>query len=271
MLLFLILFGAQFSLAGATSVRDSFQNGHNLTITSDTLPAGHCSIGIPVTACGITDGISLGVSPWMYLDYYMWGVAARVLLDEDPDQNRFALQANYFKTYKDREDAGNIPALSHYQMEAVWLMLIRTWNISPTYRLHLNTHLNYYFDEKLPFSLRRPYLKPTPWQVNLSLLHEVNLAAGWFIYGEMGLIDILRDPIHIHGGASLGKVFGGLSVRAGFSLTGTGSALFSPTARRDYQQSLRFSSLSGYEAEKDAPLVRYDYGLHPEFSVQYTF
>lgn len=253
------------------SVRDSFQNGHNLTVTSDTLPAGHCSIGIPVTACGITDEFSLGISPWMYFDYNMWGVAARVLVSEDEEKNRFALQANYFKTYKTREDTANPIALNYYQMEALWLMMIRTWNVSPHYRLHLNAHLNHYLDEKLPFSLRRPYMKPSPWQVNFSLLHEVDLAAGWFIYGEMGLLDLLRDPIHIHGGASLGKTFGGLSVRAGFSLTGTGSALFSPTSRRDYQQTLRFSSISGYESGMSDQLVRYDYAIHPEFSLQYTF
>lgn len=247
-----------------------FQNGHNLSSTSDLLPPGHCSIGIPVTACGLFRGLSLGTSPWMYMDYNMFSIALRALIAEDEEQNRWAAQGSYFKTYEKRE-AGNRLALSTYQMEAAWLMLIRTWRMSEHYRLHGNLHANYYFDEKLPFSLRRPYARPSPFQFNLTLLHQMDLVSGWFVFGEMGLLDFARAPLHIHAGASLGKQIGGLSARAGFSLTGSGPALFSPTNRRDYQQALRFQSIEGYDGEIDPWRAQYDYAIHPEFSLQYTF
>ncbi len=176
------------------NANNTFQNGHNLSATSDVLESGHCIMGLEILACGVTDSVTIGGSPWMYIDYNMYSLAARVLISEDAEKNRWAFQLNYFKTYKERAvDDDTLYEANYYQMEAVWLMFIRTLTFDDHYRLHLNFHANYYIDERMPFSLRRPFMEKTPYQFNFTLLHEVDLVDGWFIFGEMGVLDLARN------------------------------------------------------------------------------
>jgi len=207
----------------------------------------------------------------MIQDYKLANGALRILLDQEEDGDRWAIQASYFKSLKPRTQNTNGAYLYTYQMEALWLMFIRTLELSDRYRLHLNFHTNYYRDERMPFSLRRPSVKNRPTQFNFTLLHQVDLVSGWFIFGEMGLLDLARPPQHIHGGASLGLDVDGFSFHLGFSLTAGISALFSPLSRADYQQQLRFGPLEGYDGEISAERAQYDYSIHPEFSLQYVF
>ncbi|MCO5142083.1 MAG: hypothetical protein M9962_03220 [Oligoflexia bacterium] len=271
-LLFLIpLFLHPTYSVASEEITRNFQNGHNLSATSDLLEQGQCTLGLTLIACGIGSRVSLGTSSWMYYDYNMVSAALRILLSEN-EGDRWALQIDYFDTYKKRElNLEGLPT-SVYEMQALWLMLIRTYKFNEHYRLHVNLHTNYYFNEKLPFSLRRPYLKPVPVQVNATLLHEIQLVSDWYVLGEMGFLDLINKPIHIHSGASLGKSFGKhITAHIGFSLSSTFDALFSPVQRRDYQQILRYSDVEGYSSVKDPYLVQYDYSLHPEFELQILF
>lgn len=251
---------------------NTFQNGHNLSATSDLLAPGRCAIGIDIIACGITDSLMIGASPWMYIDYNMYAGAVRALLDEDAEGNRWGLQVNYFKTFKERAKVDEeLSKANYYQMEAVWVMFIRSLNYDPHYRLHINFHANYYMDERMPFSLRRPFVNKTPYQFNFTLLHEVDLVRGWFLFGEMGLLDFARNPIHIHSGVSIGRTAETWGFHLGFSMSSTGRALFGATTREDYQQNLLSTSAQGYDQELDRANVENDFSLHPEFSLFYKF
>jgi len=267
----LLLFVALIASPTSFAADRGFKNGHNVSITSDLLEGGSCAIGLTLVACGISSHVSLGTSLWMIQDYKLANGALRILLDQEEDGDRWAMQASYFKSLKPRTQNTNGAYLYTYQMEALWLMFIRTLELSDRYRLHLNFHTNYYRDERMPFSLRRPSVKNRPTQFNFTLLHQVDLVSGWFIFGEMGLLDLARPPQHIHGGASLGLDVDGFSFHLGFSLTAGISALFSPLSRADYQQQLRFGPLEGYDGEISAERAQYDYSIHPEFSLQYVF
>lgn len=254
----------------APLANQTFMRGQNVTSTSDVLRAGQCAVGPTAAACGISNYYSIGTSPWLYYDYNMYSLALRGLLSQDKEQNRWAFELNYLRTFR-KFEGNSYYVRPNYQMESLWTKLIRTYYFNSHYRLHLNVQANYYWDEKMPFSLRRPYVKKTPWQFNLSMLHEMDLVHGWFILGELGLLDLLRDPLHLHAGASIGRVWKSFSFHLGFTMTGSYDAIFSPLGRADYHQELRSFSANGYDGDLDPYRVKQDFSIHPEFSVQYIF
>ena len=241
----------------------SFMNGHNLSATSDILKPGYCALGLDVAACGVTRRFTLGTSTWLLYDYNMYSLAGRFVLSQDAKRNRWAMQVNYFKTFP-------VSRAGRYKMESTWLKVIRTLNFARHYRMHINFDVAYYQNEQMPFSLRRPYVKNTPWQFNLSALNEVDFVDGWFALFEAGFLDFARTPLHVHGGASIGKVWRNFSFHFGASITSALAALDQPLARDDYQQRLRLSS-EGYDQYHDPEKVKYDFAIHPEFSFQVLF
>lgn len=273
--------GAAFLLLSSLCRADvePIRTGHNLTMTTAVFQRGECTIGLQTVACGILDPLSIGTSPWMWSDYRMANVAVRWSPSEINDEKRWALQAIYFKTTSPKREPagmtsdGTIPPRSgqDYQMEAAWFEIARSQRFAPHFQLHGNLHLNYYFDQTMPFSLRRPSLKKDPWQINLSSLMEIELVGGFYLLAEIGLLDLNETYPHLHTGASLGYSRGRFDVHVGFSMTSTFYALFHPVERVDYQQTLRTSQWNGYNSDLDPNLVRQDFAIHPEFSLQYFF
>jgi hypothetical protein len=239
---------------------ERFVNGHNLSITSDQLKPAHLYLGSDVIGVGVTDWLSLGTSTFLWSTYNTASVAARIRTPY------FNYQVSYFQSYRDRTEV-----YYGYQMRSLWNQFVYTFEPEADYRLHFNVHLNYYFDEKMPFSLRRPYLTPTPFQLNVSLLHEVNIAGSWVILGEVGVLDLLRHPIHLHTGASIGQSNGWFLWHIGFSLSASKDALLSPVERRDYQQTLLQTEELGFNGKLDPKSVALDYAIHPEIGFGILF
>ncbi len=239
--------------------------GHNLSMTSYVLKKGECTFGFVFTGCGINDKSSLGFSPWLVHDYKMMSVGWRQQL-RTKKRTASAIQAIYFKTYEDRENSDN-----SYKMEALWLTGVHSKIYTRTFAAHYNFALNYYFDETMPFSLRRPYRDPVPAQANASILLESKLYKTWFMLGELGLLDMLNDPLHTHAGLSVGHKWKKGYIYFGFTYTSTFHAMFEPTKRSDYQQELAESRGPAYEGDLSPSKVKYDYSIHPEMSFQYFF
>ena len=253
--------------------------GHNLSNTAYVLDSGECTLGFVHAACGLSEKLTVGSSPWMAIDYKMFSLALRYQVSSNDDTTE-AFQASYFKTYQKRDRS--IPEDSYYnpdgdyeyrgyEMEAIWLMYIRSKRFTPHFTLHYNFHVNYYLEDKAPFSLRRPYEKRSPWQINLSTLFEVDLYKMWFIQGELGLLDLLNSPIHTHAGASLGRKQSWGYFYFGFSYTSTLNALFSPSRRVDYQWETISTREDGYDSDLDSEKIKYDYAIHPEITIQFFF
>jgi hypothetical protein len=139
------------------------------------------------------------------------------------------------------------------------------------YRLHANLHANYYFDDRMPFSLRRPSNAKAPIQINASLLFQSELTNGWYMLGEIGGLDIFRPPFHTHSGVSIGWGNESFSFHLGYSLTATFTALQSPTWRTDIQQVIRSYPGSSYDDAITEDALAYDYSIHPEFALQFVF
>lgn len=243
-----------------------FLVGHNLTATSDVLDGKTCSLGLQVLACRVGARTALGLSPWMLTNYRMYAVALRHVFSEDGEGNRWGGQVSYYQTWTKRG-----PNDINYEMTALWLQGIRTYQVRDDYRLHLNVDVNYYFDDTMPFSLRRPSLTRSPWQFNVTSLHQVALTKGWFILGELGLLDVFRKPLHTHSGVSIGWENSWLSWHLGYSVSASLEAFFNPTYRIDYQQVLLAYPGATFHDQLDPGSTYNDYGLHPEFALQATF
>jgi hypothetical protein len=257
-----------FSAVMAIADERAMRFGHNLTATSDVLHRHQCTLGLQVTGCGLTDQMTVGLSTWMTLDYKIGNVGIRYRLSEDESGNVWAVQASYFKTYLDVPEREF--AKRPYEMEAWWLMVIHTLKLAPHYRLHLNFHTNYYVDDEMPFSLRRPIPNRNNGQINLSSLHELELIQRWFIQAELGFLDLAQDQKYAHAGTSIGRSGTSYHWHLGYSMSTTLKALSSPTKRGDYQQELR-ETTAGYHQSMNRVKARRDYGLHPEFSLQLFF
>lgn len=229
--------------------------GHNLSQTSVLLPAKSCTVGIQILACGISNRFSVGTSPWLLTDYSMPNVYLRFGLAES-ESSRLAYQFSYFKAERRNEYIG-------YDMEAVWNGFVYSSRIAPAAIAHLNFQVNYYANEVRPFSLRRRSTVNSPWQLNASMLLQADLGAGFFLLGELALLDFARPPFRFHSGASIGRRSGNWEWHGGYSITAAPRAWFSPV-RVD---------LGYFPTDQQVTIdqLQADFSMHPEFSVQYFF
>lgn len=249
--------------------------GHNLSHT-DFLPKETCSVGFQIIACG-RETWAVGTSPFLLSIYNMANVYMIKRLGREINGNKKTLQLAYYKTFNEKDDipfeGSTVRVNSTYQQEAVWAYYIYSQDIRDNYRLHWNTSVGYYMDDKYPFSLRRPTYYRRKYQINISTLHEVKMTDFMGIQGEVGALHLEDKYPRLHAGASLyfkGKRW---LVQFGFSLTGTLDGMFvspdQPT-RDDYQQELR-SRVSGYDGPFDKDKIKEDFSMHPEFAIQYLF
>ena len=243
--------------------------GHNLSATTYTLAPWQCTLGVQVIGCGLTERWMVGTIPWLYANYNMWSVVNRYRLVTYPEGGAWSLQFAYFKTFP---QARNDKYITYpYDMEAIWLQLIRSVPMAKHYRMYLNIHLNTYLNDHRPFSMHRPIPKANDGQVNITTLHEVALVNRFYLMAELGLVDIAQpDWPHIHTGLSAGRSGYTYEWHLGFSLTSTPLSLFNPRSRRDYQQELRDTE-DGFNQRLNRDKTKRDYAIHPEFALQYFF
>ncbi len=264
-LLSLIFWGLIPWLANANT---AMRFGHNLSATSSVLRSGECTFGLQLIGCGLNDRLTLGTSTWMLQGYKLANVGLRHIFKKDDQGNVWAAEIAYFKNY------GKISNREYskrpYEMEAWWLRWIRTYQVTPHYRLHLNLHTNYYADDEMPFSLRRPIPNRNNGQINVSTLHEVELLDRWFLSSEMGFLDLVQPAQYIHVGTAIGRTGENYHWHIGYSMSATIRSLFAPTKRADYQQELR-ETTQGYNTDMNRDKARRDYSIHPEFALQYFF
>lgn len=260
----LILF---FILSSFSSIASNLNNvetfGHNLSHTDRNLPDNSCTAGIQIVACGNKDFL-IGTSPFLFEGYNMMNLYIRANIKRGKKVNH-SLELALFDTYDENID--------NYKMKAVWGYYITTFKVSNNYKMHLNTILGYYMDDTYPFSLRRPTIKKSPYQLNISTLHEGILSEHISLLGELGIIHLTDTYPRLHTGFSLVFKSKQMLVQVGLSMSSTFYAL-DPDAnsfsRHDYQREL-ISTYKGYNSQIDPEKVKYDFSIHPEISFQLYF
>lgn len=244
----------------------TFFQGHNLSQTAYVLDHHSCSVGLQFVACGISETLTIGTSPWLLSEYEMNNLHLKKRIDVNK-----TLQLSYFKTYNERtNDYLGYRVPENYKMEAWWLAGIYSFPFNEHYTLHANLNLQYYDDQTMPFSLKRPSTENSPWQVTVSTLHETNLAGPIFLMGEIGFLMPMHSQPYLHAGASLQYRRNNFESHLGFSMTSTMAALKSTTGRHDCQQAIR-RKYESYKMRQEDICYALDFSIHPEFSAQYQF
>lgn len=265
--------------------------GHNLSQTAEVLSEGEISVGPQVLGYGISDRWTIATSPWLVQDYGMFSVFSRYKASDDR-----SFQLSYFKACFGSDNCvrtiprnppatpgtsayyqRNIDSQAGYSMEAIWLVMIDRYVFNDHYVLNINYGLQYYANQKMPFSLKRPSSNPKPWQAHITTLHELSMVGPFKLYGEFGALIPTDTQAYIHLGTSIGYKKDRIETHLGLSVTAKILALVNPAYRLDVQQQLRNESKT-YDAPAHSVAGTHetdpyenDYAFHPEFSFQYTF
>lgn len=247
LLLLLLLLTA--TVGARAADENSIVFGHNMSPTTHTLGRGVMSFGNFLAGGGVTDHLTIGTSPWMYYSYNMHSLVARYGSDIDAD-SRWSVQAAYFKT------GAFAPNL--YQMEATSLWLNWAKRLTPYYTLNIVGNHMYFFDETMPFSLRREPLNDDPWQVSLTTLQEISLLGGFGLSAELGCLGMNYVYPELFYGASMNWKNSWLLIQIGFSLNMTLSGADTLYTRNQG----KFGRVAGQYHDRD---------MHPEIHLQTFF
>ncbi len=191
----------------------SFSFGHNLASTSETLSQGQSTVGSYALGYGVTDRLTVATSPWLIFGYNMNNAILRHSIPVNVD-NEIGQQLAYFETNPKLGDA--------YVMRAMSYSL--TWKtvVDPSYTLYLCGNYMYFWNEKLPFSLRREPYNGLPYQFSFSTLHQFHISNGFLTQFEVGVLGANYTYPFLHGGASLGYFGKRFSYQIGASVSRVG-------------------------------------------------
>ena len=252
--------------------------GHNFSSTSYVLPKDECTVGLQVIGCGVSDDVALALSPWLFSSYNMANFFVRSRFDQTP-KSESTIEAAYFKTFgSDRGGGADYDEFGQYhtyygekdyQMEAFWLRGIYGQRINDHFASHLNLNFQYYLDDRRPFSLRRPSMRHNRAQLNVTDLMETQLVGSFYLVGEIGVADLISNLPHLVVGSSLQWRALNWMAHMGFSMNGSADSLFVGD-RFDAQRRLH-DTVRSYDDTLPDDYEKKDYGIHPEFSLQYYF
>jgi hypothetical protein len=241
----------------------SLSIGHNLTSNSRTLERDQWSLGTLYLGYGVTDELSVGVSPFLLLNYQMANFLLRHGL-QISDRTRLGFDFSYFKTFGGRfEDVTYCPPgsdfdgngcfiqkrhRSGFSMEATAVKVTLSHLVTESYRMNFTLSHFYYFNEEMPFSFRMDPANSDPYAVNLTSLHELRVSQHFFINLEAGFWGLNYQYPYYHAGLTL-------NLQSEYILFSVGaSTTFSPSFPAE-----RARRFAGYDSRSS---------LHPELQIQ---
>ena len=141
--------------------------GHNLSPTIYGIEAQRASVGNYILGYGISERWTVASSHWIWAEYNMSNIFIRYA---DPSRDQ-SLQVGYFK---------NAPIfLDRYSMEATSVWWTKKLKPLENYEVHASLNVMYFFEESIPFSLRREPYKDEAYQWTLTSLHLFRIALSW--------------------------------------------------------------------------------------------
>ncbi len=245
----------------------SYSLGHNLTSNGRTLRRRQWTLGTLYAAFGLSNQLSVGVSPFVWDAFDMFNLMARYGWDLG-STSRLSWDVAYFKTMGGREirsegiycptnpsDLSKCrqwrPQYTGFLMEAFSVKATLSERVKDYYRFHSTLSYFYYFDDRLPFSFRMDPANGDRFTFNLTTLHELRLNPFCFFNYELGIWGANYQYPYIHTGLSL-------NLQKYRWLFGFGvSTTFSPSFPENLKQ-----VFVGYDSRAS---------IHPEFEIQYFF
>jgi len=234
--------------------------GHNLAPTTNTLDKGGLTAGIYIVGYGLTENLMIGTSPWFNHYYNMNNAVIKTKLYAD-ELNSIAFQSAYFKS---NNKASLYENDKYYQMEASLSNLIYSRKVNSVYSVSTNIGYHYYFDETVPFSVRRESFNNQPHQWNLSTFHEIDLEDSYSFGFEVGALGLNYLYPQLITGASFNYKGRKWQMQLGMSFTGTPKAYISSESIDNNKE------LYGYTSQYKEK-GKLDFSAHPEIQLQYYF
>jgi hypothetical protein len=241
--LFALLFVSQVASA------NSFILGHNLGITTAVPEKGTVTAGNFLLGFSPTDSCIVGTSPWMAVEYNSFSLLGRCkLTDETTYFNSSALQFGYIKS----DDS-----LGEFYRQDVGLFWYAIENrINDVYTLFTTINYMYFWDETVPFSLRREPGNDQPWQISISTLHQVRWTKFTGFHFEFGILGLNYGTPLVHNGYSVYTSGENYLIQLGVSMS---------ASPNNFDRLYERSGSSGTTVET------YDFSVHPEVQLQYFF
>jgi hypothetical protein len=240
--------------------------GHNVTQTANSLPAGRCTFGTTIAACGLGTDLTVGTSPWLWGGYNMYNLYTRWQFSHPANVEK-AVQAAYFKTYSIGDRIGP-SSPDGYDMESLWLYYIQSHKVSKEYTFHWNLQGAYYWNDRKPFSIRRPQVNKNPFQFNAMTLHEVHLIGNFVMQGEIGILGVTESWPALHSGVTFGYHGHSWAFQFGASATGPIGAWFDTTRYDNHALALK-TPQGSHQDFTDEQMSR-DFSIHPEIALQWV-
>lgn len=235
--------------------------GHNLSPTTETLKTGKFTAGFAAVTLGVTDNLTVGTSPWIAWDYNMINLAVRWKHKIDP-QNTIGLQTHYFNTYN--EDKKRFERTT-YSMHAISQFFTYSYRLAKQTNLILNINPMYFFDEEVPFSLRRSGATEDSYQINSTALLQTRILP-WFTTNiELGVLGANYTYPQMITGLS-GTFFIGQSFlfQLGFNITAVPRAMFGSQGVDSNSTVRSFRTFFKQD-------LQIDRSAHPEIQIEYFF
>lgn len=162
-------------------------------------------------AAGVTDQLTLGTSPWLIWAYNMPALSARYAFELDGFLTRLTVEQLYFKTFH--------YGYNMYDQESEWTRVTATRRFDHFYTLHANLGLQYFVNDRVPFSMRPIPTNRTPITWSASFLQELNFSESFGAFVESGLLAFNYPNRYAHVGLSGFYKWPAGYIQLGFSKT----------------------------------------------------
>lgn len=121
--------------------------GHLVTGTPEVLPKGQKTVGTVLFGYGITDRLTLGVSPMAFLSYDFYSVISRYQIYSG-DNWSVGTYFWYFKSVPELQDE------SSFSQENFYIKLNTAYRVSDKLRIDMSYGFQKFYNEDSPYSLR---------------------------------------------------------------------------------------------------------------------
>lgn len=224
-----------------TSLSGSKSFGHLLSSNNNTLKKGKVSIGTLYAGVGITDNITVAVSPFIWQQFKMYNGYIRSGFKISKNED-IGVDVGYFKTMKENSynsekiyycpedqpdlftcssEVYNYKERSNFEMQAWATKITYGKKINSFYKSNITLSYFYFSNDYEPFSFRMDPQNGDNFSLNLTSLHELRLTEKFYINYEIGGWGLNYAYPYIHGGTTVNwqheNFFAGLGFSATFS------------------------------------------------------
>lgn len=221
--------------------------GHNLAPSNETLSKGQWTAGSYYLGTGITDDLTVGLSPWILFGYNLDNLIIKYKHKFQSDEY-MSHQLAFFTTNNQLGNRYKQTSLSY------WLTYGPSFE---NYKCLFTLNYMYFWNETRPFSLRREPFNNQAQQITITSLHQFQFSPRTILQFELGILGINYSFPNLSAGASWLHYFASnWSTQIGASFSKRIGYPRSPDPNDTY-----------IKAEENY----YSDSIHPEIQFQYWF